>query len=78
MIAIRDNFVFKYKNKAEEWEGCSDDRGVFVDCYKLILTGLDELLEKKVQSIVVIIGFERHMDELVETMDYILSKMEGK
>lgn len=78
MEIIRDCFVKKYQKKAEEWEGCTDSRSVFVNIYKLIISGLDEMIEKDVQSVAVKVGFESHINTLETTMKEILERMEAK
>lgn len=75
MQVIRDNFIYKYQKKATEWEGCTDSRSVFVNIYKLIISGLDEMIEKDVQSIAVKVGFESHINTLEATMKDILERM---
>jgi len=74
MKTIRDNFVLKYQEHAKKWESCTDDRRVFVNCYNMILFGLDEMIENDMQSIVVIVGFEKEIDMMTKTMDAILAK----
>lgn len=73
----KEQLIKEFQTKAEEWKGCTDERGTFSSLYYLVLSSLDEFEAHKITSPYIVTAFYKAVSEDVARLRLLLECYKG-